>query len=222
MRSDQSLPARCRHSAVGREPAALFLKRYQRTREHSPVSIVTSRILLATVLATGAATPALAQVAAAPALWEFSGVLIGISQPACPGADQQVNRVLALPCWIYRVGVLRADRDSAGSDKIEARRGMRDLGTLVELVRRLKWNLPACAAKSGLVAWRLGASATRSLGPDWRLFGFTRIDSVAGTANESSPLVRQTTGAPSAWARPTSGCARKPAPGTETPPACRA
>ena len=262
--------------------------------KYSLASTATSHILWATVLATGAAAPAVAQTTAAPALWELGGALIGVSQQAYPGADQQVNRALALPYLIYRGDVLRADRDGAGiraikteqfeidiglagafgagSDKIEARRGMRDLGTLIELGPRLKWNLGAApgggrwraelplravfdisdgaarrgvsfepelvyerqahgawrystslsaivadtklartfyevgsadataarsayAAKSGLVAWRLAASATRSLGPDWRLFGFARIDSVAGAANESSPLVRQTTGA---------------------------
>lgn len=30
---------------------------------------------------------------------------------------------------------------------------------------------------------------------NWRAFGFTRVDSVAGAANEASPLVRRTTGA---------------------------
>lgn len=262
--------------------------------KYSLASTATPHILWATVLATGAAAPAVAQTTAAPALWELGGALIGVSQQAYPGADQQVNRALALPYLIYRGDVLRADRDGAGiraikteqfeidiglagafgagSDKIEARRGMRDLGTLIELGPRLKWNLgaapgggrwraelplravfdisdgaarrgvsfepelvyerqahgawrystslsaivadtklartfyevgsadataarPTYAAKSGLVAWRLAASATRSLGPDWRLFGFARIDSVAGAANESSPLVRQTTGA---------------------------
>ncbi len=54
---------------------------------------------------------------------------------------------------------------------------------------------PAYEAKSGLVAWRLSASFSRNLTPDWRLFGFTRLDSVAGAANESSPLVRRTQGA---------------------------
>lgn len=54
---------------------------------------------------------------------------------------------------------------------------------------------PAYAARSGLIAWRLGASLSRPLGPDWRVFGFARIDSVSGAANADSPLVRQTTGA---------------------------
>jgi outer membrane scaffolding protein for murein synthesis (MipA/OmpV family) len=54
---------------------------------------------------------------------------------------------------------------------------------------------PAYGAKSGLVSWRLGTSFSRSLDRDWSLFGFARVDTVAGAANESSPLVRQTTGA---------------------------
>lgn len=53
---------------------------------------------------------------------------------------------------------------------------------------------PAYTAQSGLVG-RVGASVSRSLTPDWRLFGFARIDSVAGSANGDRPLVRQTTGA---------------------------
>jgi len=54
---------------------------------------------------------------------------------------------------------------------------------------------PTYEAKSGLVAWRLSASVSRSLTPDWRIVGFARFDSVAGAANEASPLVRRTTGA---------------------------
>jgi MipA family protein len=41
----------------------------------------------------------------------------------------------------------------------------------------------------------LATSFSRSLSPDWRWFGFARLDTVAGSANERSPLVRQTTGA---------------------------
>lgn len=54
---------------------------------------------------------------------------------------------------------------------------------------------PAYRARSGLVAWRLSASASYALSRDWRLFGFARLDSVAGAANEDSPLVRDRTGA---------------------------
>lgn len=52
----------------------------------------------------------------------------------------------------------------------------------------------AYVADSGLIAWRLSASVSRSLSPDLRLFGFARADSVARSANESSPLVQKMTG----------------------------
>jgi hypothetical protein len=54
---------------------------------------------------------------------------------------------------------------------------------------------PAYQARAGLVAWRLGASLSRPLGPDWRVFGFVRLDSVHGAANADSPLVRRPTDA---------------------------
>lgn len=54
---------------------------------------------------------------------------------------------------------------------------------------------PAYAADSGLVAWRLGVSASKSLNPDWLLFGFARLESLAGAANRASPLVERRTGA---------------------------
>ncbi len=53
---------------------------------------------------------------------------------------------------------------------------------------------PAYEAGAGLIAWRLGLSLSRPLAPDWRMFGFARIDSVAGAANRDSPLVRRDTG----------------------------
>ena len=245
------------------------------------------------VLSTAALAQADDRPGGAP-LWELGGVALGVSQNAYPGSDQQVNRALALPYFIYRGDVFRADRETAGiralktetleldlgfagafgsgSDTIEARQGMRKLGTLVELGPRLKWDLgagpaggrlnavfpvravldlsdqaahrgwsfepklsyarrsdsgwrysasvsaivadtrlaqtfyevrsseatalrPAYAAQSGLVSLRLGTTFSRSLGRDWNLFGFARLDSVAGAANESSPLVRRSTGA---------------------------
>lgn len=54
---------------------------------------------------------------------------------------------------------------------------------------------PAYTAESGLVAWRLGVTASKSLNPDWLLFGFARLESVAGAANRASPLVQRRTGA---------------------------
>ena len=230
----------------------------------------------------------------APPLWELGGVALGVSQSAYPGADQQVNRAIALPYFVYRGDVLRADRDTAGiramktetfeldvgfagafgagSETIDARQGMRKLGTLVELGPRLKWDLgagpaggrlsaefparavldlsdkaahrgwslepkltysnrtasgwrysasvsaivadtrlaqtfyevrsseataarPAYRAEGGLVSWRFGTAFSRSLARDWNLFGFARLETVAGAANESSPLVRRSSGA---------------------------
>lgn len=54
---------------------------------------------------------------------------------------------------------------------------------------------PAYEAKAGLVAFRLATGFFKDLSPDWRLFGFARVDTVQGAANRDSPLVRQTTGA---------------------------
>jgi len=234
-----------------------------------------------------------AQTETSAPLWEVGGFTVGISQQAYPGSDQQVNRSLALPLVVYRGELLRADRETTGirafrnsafevdigvagsfgarSGELEARRGMRELGTLVEFGPRLKWQLgtgpgngrwraevplrgvfdlsdsaayrglafeprlvferqtrdgwrynaslaaiiadlrlaqtfyevnefeatplrPEFAASNGLVAWRLATSFSRNLAPDWRLFGFARVDTVAGSANENSPLVRRTTG----------------------------
>jgi MipA family protein len=235
----------------------------------------------------------MAQSTSGNALWELGGFALGLSQQAYPGSDQQVNRALTLPYFVYRGEVLRADRDTAGlralktdqfeldvgfagsfgagNNEIEARRGMKRLGTLVELGPRLRWHLgaapgggrfraefplrgvfdlddslaskglafepaliydrqakagwrysvrlgaiwadpelartfyevstadatalrPAYAAGSGLVSWRASSFFFRELSPDWRVFGFVRFDSVAGAANQASPLVRQTTG----------------------------
>lgn len=230
-------------------------------------------------------------------LWEIGLFGFAVSQQAYPGADQSVSRGLLLPWAIYRGEVFRADEDGAGlrafktprweldvgvsgsfgssSERIEARRGMPSLGTLLEfgpmftvklgdLNRRpgdgrltlelplrgvfdinnsaahrgmafepeLIWSVrqregfsytariglliaddrlarhfygveprfatttrPAYSADAGLVATRLAFTLSRPLGPDWSMFGFARFDSVAGAANEASPLVRRTTGA---------------------------
>lgn len=54
---------------------------------------------------------------------------------------------------------------------------------------------PAYQAEAGLLGWRAGLSVLHHASRDWTLFGFARIDTVAGAANRASPLVRQTTGA---------------------------
>ena len=248
------------------------------------------------LLALGLAAPAQAQTRPAAAdlpLWEFGAGAFAVSQQAYPGASEQVQRGLALPFLIYRGEYLRADRDTVGlrainqpgyeldigfagafgsrADDSEARRGMPELGTLVEFGPRLKWHLgtvsgdgrlraefalrgvfdlddkfrnkgisfeprlvweqrgvgnwrygasagalfgnrkladtfysvapadalpgrPAYSAEGGLIAWRLGVSASHEVTPDLRLFVFGRLDSVAGAANRASPLVQETTG----------------------------
>lgn len=54
---------------------------------------------------------------------------------------------------------------------------------------------PAYQAQSGLVALRTGITASYRFNPDWQLFTYARIDSVAGAANRNSPLVQRNTGA---------------------------
>lgn len=229
----------------------------------------------------------------AEALWELGAVAVGVSQPSYPGSEDRTSRALLLPFLIYRGPLLRADRGSLGvraaktrdveldigfsgslgsdSEDSDARRGMPNLGTLVEFGPRLKWRLggdlssgrwdlelplrgvfdlsdgfasrglsfapelgygrrslagwryrasvgavfgnrrltdtfygvapafatadrPAYEAGSGLIAWRLGLSLSRPLNRDWRVFGFTRLDSLAGAANRDSPLVRRDSG----------------------------
>lgn len=226
-------------------------------------------------------------------LWEIGAFGIAVSQQAYPGSSERVNRGLALPVFVYRGEYLRADRGGAGlraiktptfevdigfagafgsrSDSSEARRGMPELGTLVQFGPRLKWNLgkgpgngllraelplrgvfdisdhfaqkgaalepeliferqakagwnystsigvvlgdqklnqtfygvaplnatalrPAYTATGGLTTWRLAASMSHALTNDLRIFGFTRLDNVSGSANASSPLIKSKNG----------------------------
>ncbi|MBC7664539.1 MAG: MipA/OmpV family protein [Caulobacter sp.] len=129
------------------------------------------------VLALALAAPVLAQgqpSAADLPLWELGAVGFGVSQQAYPGASEQVRRALVLPFAIYRGKYLRADRDTVGvrvvnqerfeldvgfagafgsrASETEARRGMPELGTLIEFGPRLKWNLGAAPADGRLRA----------------------------------------------------------------------
>lgn len=132
-----------------------------------------ARVPGAVGLCIAAAAPVTAQTSDAQPLWEIGAFAVGVSQQAYPGADQQVTRGLALPYVVYRGLVLRADGETAGlraiktprfeldvgvagsfgarSEDIDARRGMPDLGTLVEFGPRLKWKLGEDPANS---AWR--------------------------------------------------------------------
>jgi MipA family protein len=123
------------------------------------------RLTTALAIAAAAALPAHAADAqpAGPPLWEVGAFALGVTQQAYPGSDTQLKRALALPYFVYRGQWLRADRETVGlravktdrveldlgvaasfgggNDEIEARRGMRELGTLVELGPRLKLRL---------------------------------------------------------------------------------
>jgi outer membrane protein len=116
---------------------------------------------LTALLVSLAAAPALAQEPPGLPLWEIGAVGYAASQQAYPGASARVNRGLALPFLIYRGEYLRTDRASVGiravktpiwevdigvaasfgasSEEIEVRRGMPNLGTLVQFGPRLKW-----------------------------------------------------------------------------------
>jgi outer membrane scaffolding protein for murein synthesis (MipA/OmpV family) len=117
-------------------------------------------------LAAIALQPGLAAAQAQPAerdlpLWEAGIGAAAFSTPAYPGADDRSNRHLVLPYLIYRGKVFRADQNGIGarlvntdkvefdvgfagalpahSDDVDARRGMPDLGTLVEFGPRVKY-----------------------------------------------------------------------------------
>lgn len=117
------------------------------------------------------ATPAAPAAPAAPVepseagqpLWEAGVGAAVFNTPAYPAASQQTTRVLALPFFLYRGKVLRADQQGVGarlvntdrvafdvgfaaslpahSSDVAARRGMPDLGTLVEFGPRVKVHL---------------------------------------------------------------------------------
>lgn len=131
---------------------------------------LTAGLALAATLLPAHATEA---ERAGPPLWEIGAFALGVTQQAYPGSDTQLKRALALPYFIYRGQWLRADREAVGlravktdrleldlgvaasfgggDDEIEARRGMRELGTLVELGPRLKLRL---GEGSGGGRWR--------------------------------------------------------------------
>ncbi|MFT5643953.1 MAG: outer membrane protein [Janthinobacterium sp.] len=105
-------------------------------------------------------------------LWEVGVVGASASTPAYPGSAQRSSRTLALPYFLYRGEVLRADQSGIGarllntdavefdigfalslparSDEVPARRGMSDLGTLIEFGPRLKFNLGNPSPNSAL------------------------------------------------------------------------
>lgn len=130
-----------------------------------PGAVPTGARAAVALLACWLAAPALAQTGSAAAdlpLWEVGVGAFGASQQAYPGASEHVRRGLALPFVAYRGKYLRADRETLGVRAIdrpryevdigfagnfgtpandsEARRGMPELGTMVEFGPRLKWH----------------------------------------------------------------------------------
>jgi outer membrane scaffolding protein for murein synthesis (MipA/OmpV family) len=128
-----------------------------------PLLAVASTFLIPAACAS-AAEPAVeptAPVARNLPLWEAGIGAAGFSTPAYPGADDRSTRGLVLPFLLYRGKVLRADQNGVGarlinndrvefdvgfagalpahSDDVDARRGMPDLGTLVEFGPRVKY-----------------------------------------------------------------------------------
>lgn len=121
-------------------------------------------LLATTVIGTlTVATQAWAQPEADRPLWEIGAVGLGLSQQAYPGASESIGRALLIPFGIYRGEWLRVEGGGANlramntprfeldlgvsgslggrADDTAARRGMADLGTLVEIGPRLRWNI---------------------------------------------------------------------------------
>jgi outer membrane scaffolding protein for murein synthesis (MipA/OmpV family) len=144
--------------------------------------------------AQGTTTSPSAGEAALLPRWELGVVGFGVSQQAYPGADEQVRGAVALPYLIYRGERLRVDRETVGlralrtatyefdvgfgaalgsnANDVAARRGMPDLGTLVEFGPRVKWRLgetPAGGRWHAELPWRAVIDITG--GPKSR--GFT-------------------------------------------------
>jgi outer membrane protein len=96
-------------------------------------------------------------------LWELGAFAGTASTPAYPGSADRASRSLILPIFVYRGEVFRAERGDVGarlfssddaeldlgfaaslpatSDDLTARKGMTDLGTLVEFGPRVKVTL---------------------------------------------------------------------------------
>ena len=136
------------------------------------LALKSSVIAATTVILMGQG--AMAQEKPSLPLWEAGVFGTGLKQQAYPGSSQQVDRALVLPYFIYRGQYLRADSGSVGlravktdtmevdvgfsgafgsnSNDIEARKGMPDLGTLVEFGPRVKWNLGSAPGNGRLRA----------------------------------------------------------------------
>lgn len=126
--------------------------------------------------------------------WELGAIAFGAAQPAYPGSDVTAKRALVLPYFIYRGEVLRTDRNGLGlravktarfeldvgfaaslgsnADSVPARRGMADIGMLVEAGPKLKINLNEVADGPGSSFIELPLRGVFDLDDDLQARGF--------------------------------------------------
>ncbi|MBR7800789.1 MipA/OmpV family protein [Undibacterium fentianense] len=127
-------------------------------------------------------------------LWELGASAFALTQQAYPGSDTYVNRALAVPYFLYRGEHFRVDRGNTGyravktpqfefdigfagafgssSDKVEARRGMEKLGSLIEFGPRFKWNISNPEA-NGRWRFELPARAVFDISNQFKRRGYT-------------------------------------------------
>lgn len=127
-------------------------------------------------------------------LWEFGAAGAGGSRPAYPGSDTRLTNQAAAPYAIYRGKFLRvgegglrvrARKDElteldigvsgslgSDSDEVQARAGMPNLGTLIELGPRLKIRLPS-RPSGARVTLSLPLRAVFDLSDSFRDRGYT-------------------------------------------------
>jgi outer membrane protein len=125
--------------------------------------------------------------------WEAGVVGFGATQPAYPGADTNTSRALVLPYLVYRGEYLRSDRGGVGvravktarleldvgfagslgsnASDVDARRGMADIGILVEMGPQLKINLTDVADGPGSSRIELPLRGVFDLNDDLRFKG---------------------------------------------------
>jgi MipA family protein len=128
-------------------------------------------------------------------LWEAGVFGAGVTQPAYPGADERASLLFGLPFVIYRGEYLRIDRSTVGvraiktprseldvgfaaslgtrAEGIEARRGMDDLGMLLEFGPRLKINIGDASAGSGTSRIQIPVRGVFDLNDHFRFRGIS-------------------------------------------------
>ncbi len=143
--------------------------------------------------------------------WEAGVVAFGATQPAYPGADENTSRALVLPYLVYRGEYLRSDRSGVGvravktarleldvgfagslgasANKVDARRGMEDIGILVEMGPQLKVNLTDVSEGPGSSRLELPLRGVFDLEDSLRLKGIAFEPSWVTTTRLVGPWV---------------------------------